>query len=432
MTTPAAARSRSPRRENDPGLVLAGSSSSRLRSFDLDRMELTLDEHVVKVRRFADDPEMPWFQAKPIVTFLGYRNVTSTMEDHVYPEDKRSLQELIDTKGTPLGGGSSQLTPFGYNDLKATHINEPALYSLIFGSRKPEAKEFKRWVCTVVLPGIRRTGSYGALQLNFNTLQLALQERDKQFQLALQERDEQFQLALQQRDEQFRLALQQRDEELAAQNARHVAAVAQLETSILAALATRFGNQLLSLGGHFQTVVVAAVKAGLNLKKSQAKRRSVNAQHLPEDQRGTTRQAGPLALSLSSVAVEILSELCYAAWLKIRGAFGQHAMAERLRRHSLGPQHPEYVAQPKLWSYTGAVEGGGARRLYLLADRALLRAVFLAQRTTSAQQRAEGAPTPSESLAQRAQRFQASMTQAEREVPWPEHASGLEPAWDEV
>jgi prophage antirepressor-like protein len=67
-------------------------------------MELTLEGHAVKVRRFADDPEMPWFQAKPIVTFLGYRNVTSTMEDHVYPEDKRSLQELIDMKGTPLGG----------------------------------------------------------------------------------------------------------------------------------------------------------------------------------------------------------------------------------------------------------------------------------------------------------------------------------------
>jgi hypothetical protein len=107
-------------------------------------------------------------------------------------------------------------------------------------------------------------------------------------------------------------------------------------------------------------------------------------------------------------------------------------MTERLRRHALGPQHQDYVAQPKLWSYTGAVEGGGARRLYLLSDKAMLQAVFLEQRSTSAQQRAEGAPTPTESLAQRVQRFQASMTQAEKEVPWPEHASGLEPSWDEV
>jgi prophage antirepressor-like protein len=41
-----------------------------------------------------------------------------------------------------------------------TTVNEPGLYSLILGSRKPEAKAFKRWVTHEVLPAIRRTGSY--------------------------------------------------------------------------------------------------------------------------------------------------------------------------------------------------------------------------------------------------------------------------------
>ena len=39
-------------------------------------------------------------------------------------------------------------------------INEPGLYNLVLGSRKPEAKAFKRWVTHEVLPAIRRTGRY--------------------------------------------------------------------------------------------------------------------------------------------------------------------------------------------------------------------------------------------------------------------------------
>ncbi|NBV97763.1 MAG: hypothetical protein EBT30_09515, partial [Verrucomicrobia bacterium] len=130
-------------------------------SFDLDKMELSLDGQVVKVYSFPNDPEMPWFQAKPIVSFLGYKNVSQTLEDHVYPEDKMDLRALIDAKGTPLGVGNSQTPTLGYHELKAMYINEPALYSLIFGSRKEEAKSFKRWVCEDILPSIRRKGCYG-------------------------------------------------------------------------------------------------------------------------------------------------------------------------------------------------------------------------------------------------------------------------------
>ena len=50
--------------------------------------------------------------------------------------------------------------PLGYNDLKATYISEPGLYTAILGSKKPEAKVFKKWVTGEVLPSIRRLGRY--------------------------------------------------------------------------------------------------------------------------------------------------------------------------------------------------------------------------------------------------------------------------------
>ena len=58
-------------------------------------------------------------------------------------------------------GVRSTQTPGGPQEL--VYVNEPGLYSLVLGSRKPEAKAFKRWVTHDVLPAIRRTGSYSAV-----------------------------------------------------------------------------------------------------------------------------------------------------------------------------------------------------------------------------------------------------------------------------
>src|SRR5690606_23128157 len=60
-----------------------------------------------------------------------------------------------DEKDTRIVG-----TPGGNQSMVV--VNEPGLYNLIFTSRKPEAKRFKRWVTHEVLPAIRRTGHYGA------------------------------------------------------------------------------------------------------------------------------------------------------------------------------------------------------------------------------------------------------------------------------
>ena len=55
-------------------------------------------------------------------------------------------------------GRSSIPTLGGQQEM--TVINEPGLYSLVLGSRKPEAKAFKRWITHEVIPALRKTGTY--------------------------------------------------------------------------------------------------------------------------------------------------------------------------------------------------------------------------------------------------------------------------------
>jgi prophage antirepressor-like protein len=59
-------------------------------------------------------------------------------------------------------GGTAIPTPGGSQEVNI--INESGLYNLIFTSRKPRAKAFRRWVTTAVLPSIRKTGRYDTKQ----------------------------------------------------------------------------------------------------------------------------------------------------------------------------------------------------------------------------------------------------------------------------
>ena len=92
--------------------------------------------------RVIDIHGQSWFVAN---------DVCSALELH--PTATRRLDE--DEKGL-----RSMQTPSGWQDLVV--INESGLYSLILGSRKPEAKRFKKWVTSEVLPAIRKTGQYTA------------------------------------------------------------------------------------------------------------------------------------------------------------------------------------------------------------------------------------------------------------------------------
>lgn len=83
----------------------------------------------------------PWFVAADVCRSLDISNATDAMRR--LDEDERTL---VSIEGAP---------PAGLNV-----ISESGLYSLILGSRKPEARRFKRWVTKEVLPAIRKTGSY--------------------------------------------------------------------------------------------------------------------------------------------------------------------------------------------------------------------------------------------------------------------------------
>lgn len=85
----------------------------------------------------------PWFVGKDVADILGYSNSRKALRDHVDDEDKGV------TKSDTLGGNQN-----------ITIINESGLYSLILKSKKPQAKQFKRWVTQEVLPTIRKHGAY--------------------------------------------------------------------------------------------------------------------------------------------------------------------------------------------------------------------------------------------------------------------------------
>ena len=90
----------------------------------------------------------PWWLAADVCSVLDLGNVGQAINR--LDADEKS--DIISNDGTPG------------NPTKAI-INESGLYSLILGSRKPEAKAFKKWVTSEVLPQIRKTGSYGVASI---------------------------------------------------------------------------------------------------------------------------------------------------------------------------------------------------------------------------------------------------------------------------
>lgn len=87
----------------------------------------------------------PYFVGKDVATILGYKKPENAIANHVEDEDKTTT--LIQ------GIGSNYKS-------KSVIINESGLYSLILSSKMPQAKEFKHWVTSEVLPSIRKHGAY--------------------------------------------------------------------------------------------------------------------------------------------------------------------------------------------------------------------------------------------------------------------------------
>ena len=120
------------------------------------------------IRMIEKDGE-PWFVGKDVAEALGYSNASKAVHIHVDDEDRRFI--MINTADSQNGN-----VPCGKS--KTTIINESGLYSLIMSSRLPEAKKFKRWVTSEVLPSIRKNGSYGFEKAERINVMLRSQDED--------------------------------------------------------------------------------------------------------------------------------------------------------------------------------------------------------------------------------------------------------------
>lgn len=85
----------------------------------------------------------PWFALKDVCAVLGISNHKMTAQR--LDSDEVSLTDLTDSMG---------------RQQETTVINESGLYNVILRSDKPEAKPFRKWVTSEVLPSIRKTGGY--------------------------------------------------------------------------------------------------------------------------------------------------------------------------------------------------------------------------------------------------------------------------------
>lgn len=106
----------------------------------MNELKIFENEQFGKIRVIEQNGE-PWFVAADVCRAL---DIDPTATRRLDDDEKDTLRLTQGTSGNP----------------NVTIVNEPGLYSLVLGSRKPEAKAFKRWITHEVIPSIRKTGSY--------------------------------------------------------------------------------------------------------------------------------------------------------------------------------------------------------------------------------------------------------------------------------
>lgn len=109
----------------------------------MDDLQIFNNPEFGEIRVILIDGE-PWMVGKDVAIALGYSNPRDALATHVDDEDKNTVAIHDGIRGNP----------------NMTIINESGFYSLVFSSKLPNAKEFRRWVTHEVLPSIRKTGSY--------------------------------------------------------------------------------------------------------------------------------------------------------------------------------------------------------------------------------------------------------------------------------
>jgi prophage antirepressor-like protein len=129
-------------------------------------------EQFGQLRAVLDERGEPWFVGSDVANSLGYSNPRKALRDHIDEEDKTRNETFLVNGTAPI------------------LINESALYTLVLRSKIKDARIFRRWVTSEVLPSIRKNGGYmmaspdesdevilaRALQI----MQATLQRRDEQ------------------------------------------------------------------------------------------------------------------------------------------------------------------------------------------------------------------------------------------------------------
>ena len=119
----------------------------------MDNLQLfNFEGNEVRTLKINDEP---YFVGKDVANILGYSNTRKALQDHVDLEDKKDGVTIRDSIG---------------RNQKPTVINESGLYSLILSSKMPNAKRFKHWVTSEVLPAIRKHGAYMTDEKAFNVV----------------------------------------------------------------------------------------------------------------------------------------------------------------------------------------------------------------------------------------------------------------------
>jgi prophage antirepressor-like protein len=105
-----------------------------------------------------------WFRGNDVATALGFRDPRKAVARHVASHHKRPKGALLgrELNSLPPEGSESESEDGGldHNSNIEWWVDEPGMYALAFGSKKPAAAAFRDWVYSEVLPSIRRTGTY--------------------------------------------------------------------------------------------------------------------------------------------------------------------------------------------------------------------------------------------------------------------------------
>ena len=96
-----------------------------------------------EIRTLVNEKGETFFVGKDVAEALGYTNTPKAIRDHVDDDDKLTERFVLSGQARSV-----------------VIINESGLYALVLSSKLPQAREFKRWVTSEVLPQIRKTGGY--------------------------------------------------------------------------------------------------------------------------------------------------------------------------------------------------------------------------------------------------------------------------------